>query len=209
MIGAGLLARNAVERGLEGASPGSRRAWRPARSSSPTTYKAAGLLEYLAELGFNIVGYGCTTCIGNSGPLPDAGLEDRQGSEPRRRLGAQRQPQLRRPHPVAGARELPGVAAARRRLRACRQDADRSRPREPLGTTRRASRCTSRTSGRSEREIQETMLKAVRSEMFRESTRRSSTATNAGVALEVPTGERFEWDETIHLHQEPAVLRTT
>jgi aconitate hydratase len=35
-------------------------------------FKAAGLLEYLAELGFNVVGYGCTTCIGNSGPLPDA-----------------------------------------------------------------------------------------------------------------------------------------
>ncbi len=48
----------------------SRPAWRPARAWSPNICEKAGLLEPLAELGFNVVGYGCTTCIGNSGPLP-------------------------------------------------------------------------------------------------------------------------------------------
>ena len=70
MIGAGLLARNAVARGLTSApwvktslGPGSR---------VVTDYLArAGLLEPLEQLGFYVVGYGCTTCIGNSGPLPD------------------------------------------------------------------------------------------------------------------------------------------
>ena len=71
MIGAGLLARNAVQRGLKVEAVGEDQPRARARSSSPSTYKAAGLLEYLAELGFNLVGYGCTTCIGNSGPLPE------------------------------------------------------------------------------------------------------------------------------------------
>jgi len=70
LVGAGLLARNAVELGLMPRSyvktslaPGSR---------VVTEYlEKAGLLEYLEQLGFNLVGYGCTTCIGNSGPLPE------------------------------------------------------------------------------------------------------------------------------------------
>ena len=70
MIAAGLLARNAVQRGLTvpayvktSLAPGSR---------VVTEYlKRAGLLEYLDQLGFNVVGYGCTTCIGNSGPVPE------------------------------------------------------------------------------------------------------------------------------------------
>ena len=71
MIAAGLLAKKAVELGLHTPShvktsmgPGSR---------AVTEYlKAAGLLPYLEQLGFSVVGYGCTTCIGNSGPLPEA-----------------------------------------------------------------------------------------------------------------------------------------
>ena len=69
MIGAGLLARNAVERGLD------RRPWVKTSlapgSTVVTDYLGkAGLTEYLDRLQFNLVGYGCTTCIGNSGPLP-------------------------------------------------------------------------------------------------------------------------------------------
>ena len=71
LIGAGLLAKKAVERGLRvkpfvktSLSPGSR---------VVTDYlEAAGLIPYLEALGFHLVGYGCTTCIGNSGPLKDS-----------------------------------------------------------------------------------------------------------------------------------------
>ncbi|THG81816.1 aconitate hydratase AcnA [Pseudomonas sp. A-1] len=71
LMAAGLLARNAVERGL------SRRPWVKSSlapgSKVVTDYLAkAGLTPYLDQLGFNLVGYGCTTCIGNSGPLPPA-----------------------------------------------------------------------------------------------------------------------------------------
>ncbi len=70
MIGAGLLARNAVQRGLK-VKPWVKTSLAPGSLVVTEYLKAAGLLEYLAELGFNIVGYGCTTCIGNSGPLPE------------------------------------------------------------------------------------------------------------------------------------------
>src|SRR4051794_1020034 len=70
MIGAGLLARNAVAKGLK-VKPWVKTSLAPGSLIVTEYYKASGLLEYLAELGFNIVGYGCTTCIGNSGPLPE------------------------------------------------------------------------------------------------------------------------------------------
>ncbi|MEU1251478.1 aconitate hydratase [Micromonospora arida] len=70
MIGAALLARNAVEKGL------SRKPWvkttlAPGSKVVMDYYERAGLTPYLDKLGFNLVGYGCTTCIGNSGPLPE------------------------------------------------------------------------------------------------------------------------------------------
>jgi len=70
MVGAGLLAKKAVELGLR------RRPWvksslAPGSRVVTDYYERAGLQQYLDELGFNTVGYGCTTCIGNSGPLPD------------------------------------------------------------------------------------------------------------------------------------------
>ena len=69
LIGAGLLARNAVRRGLK-TQPWVKTSFAPG-SMVVTDYLAkAGLQEYLDALGFNVVGYGCTTCIGNSGPLP-------------------------------------------------------------------------------------------------------------------------------------------
>ncbi len=69
LIGAGLLARNAIQRGLH-ARPWVKTSLAPG-SKVVTDYLAkAGLQKYLDELGFNLVGYGCTTCIGNSGPLP-------------------------------------------------------------------------------------------------------------------------------------------
>jgi len=70
MIGAGLVAKKAVERGLK-VQPWVKTSLAPG-SQIVTDYLAkAGLDKYLDKLGFNLVGYGCTTCIGNSGPLPD------------------------------------------------------------------------------------------------------------------------------------------
>jgi aconitate hydratase len=71
MIGAGLLAKKAVEKGLT-RKPWVKSSLAPGSKVVTEYYRRAGLDGYLDELGFNLVGYGCTTCIGNSGPLPDA-----------------------------------------------------------------------------------------------------------------------------------------
>ncbi|MDX6687195.1 MAG: aconitate hydratase, partial [Baekduia sp.] len=70
MIGAALLARNAVDRGLN-RKPWVKTTLAPGSKVVMDYYDRAGLTPYLDKLGFNLVGYGCTTCIGNSGPLPD------------------------------------------------------------------------------------------------------------------------------------------
>jgi aconitate hydratase len=71
MIGAALLAKKAVDRGLA-RKPWVKTTLAPGSKVVMDYYERAGLLPYLDKLGFNLVGYGCTTCIGNSGPLPQA-----------------------------------------------------------------------------------------------------------------------------------------
>ncbi len=70
LIGAGLLAKNAIEKGLT-VKPWVKTSLAPGSQVVTDYLNKAGLSKYLDELGFNLVGYGCTTCIGNSGPLPD------------------------------------------------------------------------------------------------------------------------------------------
>src|SRR5690606_6315638 len=69
MMGAGLLARNAVAKGLV-SKPWVKTSLAPGSQVVTEYLRAAGALPALEELGFHVVGYGCTTCIGNSGPLP-------------------------------------------------------------------------------------------------------------------------------------------
>ena len=68
MIGAGLLAKKAVEKGLK-VKPWVKTSLAPGSQVVTDYLEKAGLNTYLDQLGFNLVGYGCTTCIGNSGPL--------------------------------------------------------------------------------------------------------------------------------------------
>src|SRR5581483_3443386 len=70
MLAAGLLARNAVRRGLQ-RKPWVKTSLAPGSKVVTDYLNQAGLQEYLDQLGFQLVGYGCTTCIGNSGPLPE------------------------------------------------------------------------------------------------------------------------------------------
>ena len=70
MLGAGLLAKNAVERGLA-VKPWVKTSLAPGSKVVTEYFERAGLTPYLEQLGFHLVGYGCTTCIGNSGPLPE------------------------------------------------------------------------------------------------------------------------------------------
>src|SRR5690606_35990633 len=73
MLAAGLLAKKAVEKGLK-VPPTVKTSLAPGSRAVTDYYENAGLTPYLEELGFHTVGYGCTTCIGNSGPLiPEVG----------------------------------------------------------------------------------------------------------------------------------------
>src|SRR5690606_30700995 len=70
MLGAGLLAKKAVERGLQ-VKPWVKTSLAPGSQTVTDYLEEAGLMPYLEGLGFHLVGYGCTTCIGNSGPIPE------------------------------------------------------------------------------------------------------------------------------------------
>ena len=147
MVGAALLAKRAVERGL------SRKPWvktslAPGSRVVTDYYDRAGLTPYLEKLGFHLVGYGCTTCIGNSGPLDPASEPRGDRPRPDRLLGAVGQPQLRGPHPPRVPDELPGLAAAGGGLRAGRHHARRPAARSAGHRQRRRDRCTCARSGR-------------------------------------------------------------
>ena len=150
MVAAGLLAKNAVERGLR-VKPWVKTSLAPG-SQVVTDYLAeAGLTKPLDALGFNLVGYGCTTCIGNSGPLPGRDLPRHPHPSPGRRGRPLRQPQFRGPRQSRRARQLSRLAAARRGLCA-RGLASRSTSRRSRsGPAPTARRSISRTSGRRRR----------------------------------------------------------
>ena len=84
MLGAGLLAKKAVEAGLT-RKPWVKTSLAPGSKVVTEYLERAGLIEPLSQLGFDLVGYGCTTCIGNSGPLPEEISQAIDGARPGRR----------------------------------------------------------------------------------------------------------------------------
>ncbi len=124
MVGAGLLAKKAVALGLR-SKPWVKTSLAPGSRVVVDYLERAGLTEPLQELGFYLVGFGCTTCIGNSGPLLDGVSDAVNGVGPRRRRGPLGQPQFRGAHPPGCAPELSRLAAAGRGVRAGGHDGHR------------------------------------------------------------------------------------
>src|ERR1700722_13593913 len=191
MIGAALLAKKAVEKGL------SRKPWvkttlAPGSKVVMDYYERAGLIPYLDKLGFNLVGYGCTTCIGNSGPLPAeisaavneedltvvsvlSGNRNFEGRiNPDVKMNYLASPPLVVAYALAGSMDV---------------DLDR----EPLGTDHEAKPVFLADIWPSPDEVTSVVASAVRTEMF--------TADYADVfkgddnwrGLQVPAGDTFEW----------------
>ncbi len=191
MIGAGLLAKKAVERGL------ARRPWvktslAPGSKVVTEYLERAGLLQYLNALGFNLVGYGCTTCIGNSGPLPEevAGEVEARNLVVASVLSGNRNFEGRIQQQVrANYLASPPLVVAY--AIAGRMTVDLTS--EPLGTGRSGEPVYLSDVWPSEREIQETMLKAVTAEMFREQYADVFGGDARWKSLPVPTGDRFAW----------------
>ena len=111
MIGAGLGAKKAVERGLK-VQPWVKTSLAPGSQVVTDYLEKAGVDKSLDKLGFSLVGYGCTTCIGNSGPLPENVAKAITTNDLVCRGGALRQPQFRGPRASAGARQLSRLANA-------------------------------------------------------------------------------------------------
>ncbi len=194
MIGAGLLARNAVLRGLT-VKPWVKTSLAPGSLIVTEYYKASGLLEYLAQLGFNIVGYGCTTCIGNSGPLPehvstivrDKNLVVASVLSGNRNFEGRIQSQVRANYLASPPLVVAYALAGKMQI---------DMTSEPLGTGSDGKPVYLRDIWPTEREIQETMLKAVKSEMFRSKYAVVFDGDERWRSLPIPTGNRFEWDDS-------------
>ena len=202
MIGAGLLARNAVKRGLK-VKPWVKTSLAPGSLVVTEYLKAAGLLEYLAELGFNIVGYGCTTCIGNSGPLPepvsgivkDRNLIVASILSGNRNFEGRIQSQVRANYLASPPLVVAYAIAGRMQV---------DLTTEPLGEDSAGTPVMLKDVWPSEREIQEAMLSSVKSEMFREQYAHVFDGDERWRSLPIPTGERFEWtDDSTYIRNPP------
>ncbi|MCZ6751964.1 MAG: aconitate hydratase AcnA [Acidobacteria bacterium] len=192
MLGAGLLAKKAVEKGLATA-PGVKTSLAPGSKVVTDYLNQSGLMPYLEKLGFHLVGYGCTTCIGNSGPLPEPVARGIQESDlvavavlsGNRNFEGRIQPLVRANYlaspPLVVAYALAG-----------RMDIDLYK--EPLGKTAASGEVYLKDIWPSQQEIEETVRSAVGSEMFRKRYANVFEGDPAWSALPTPEGDRFAWD---------------
>ncbi|HEX3129486.1 MAG TPA: aconitate hydratase AcnA [Thermoanaerobaculia bacterium] len=192
MVAAGLVAKKAVERGLE-VKPWVKTSLAPGSKVVTEYLREAGLTPYLDQLRFNLVGYGCTTCIGNSGPLPteiskeieardlvavavlsgNRNFEGRINSDVRANYLAS--------PPLVVAYALAG-----------RIDVDLQT--EPLGTGKDGQPVYLKDIWPSRREVEETILRGLRAEMFQSEYANVFAGDERWNGLDVPQGDTYAWD---------------
>ncbi len=199
MVGAGLLARNAVERGLE------RRPWVKTSLAPGSTVVTdyllkSGLSEYLDRLQFNLVGYGCTTCIGNSGPLPpeiSAAVEEKDlvvcavlsgNRNFEGRINQDIKANYLASPPLVVAYALAG-----------RMDIDLAS--EPLGEGSDGEPVFLRDIWPSAEEIKEVVGSSIASEMFTRNYGKVLTGDENWNEVEVPAGDRYTWPDSTYVRR--------
>jgi aconitate hydratase len=201
MLGAGLLARNAVRRGLR-SKPWVKTSLAPGSKVVTEYYERAGLTGDLEALGFHLVGYGCTTCIGNSGPLPDeiskaindndlaatsvlSGNRNFEGRiNPDVKMNYLASPPLVVAYAIAGSMDVDIVN-------------------DPLGTDQDGNPVYLREIWPSAAEVAQTIEQAVQSDMFRKSYDGVYAGDERWRGLDVPTGDKFAWDDASTYVQNP------
>jgi aconitate hydratase len=192
MVGAGLLAKNAVERGLK-RKPWVKSSLAPGSKVVTEYYEQAGLTQYLDELGFQTVGYGCTTCIGNSGPLPEPISQAvAEGDLVVCSVLSGNRNFEARIHPEVKANYLASPPLVVAYALAGRMDLDLLE--EPLGQDDDGNDVYLRDIWPSSDEIQQTISQAVRGEMFERTYADVFTGDPAWRELPVPEGDLFDWD---------------
>ncbi|MGN6189056.1 MAG: aconitate hydratase [Conexibacter sp.] len=205
MLGAGLLARNAVQRGLR-AKPWVKTSLAPGSKVVTEYYDRAGLTDALDRLGFNRVGYGCTTCIGNSGPLPDeisAAVNEHDLAvcsvlSGNRNFEGRINPDVKMNYlaspPLVVAYALAGT-----------MDVDLQN--DPLGEDADGNEVYLRDIWPSAEEVARTIEQAVQSDMFVKSYDGVYAGDERWRGLDVPTGDKFAWDDASTYVQNPPYFK--
>ena len=202
MVGAGLLARNAVEKGLT-SKPWVKTTLAPGSKVVTDYYERAGLTPYLDKLGFQTVGYGCTTCIGNSGPLPEqvsaavaegdlavvsvlSGNRNFEGRiNPDVKMNYLASPPLVVAYALAGSMDVDLTT-------------------EPLGTGTDGQPVFLADVWPSPQEVAQVVGEAITSEMYAASYSDVFAGTERWKAIEVPGGDAFAWDpESTYVRKPP------
>ena len=192
MIGAALLAKNAAEKGLT-SKPWVKTSLAPGSRVVTEYLKDSGLLPYLEKIGFHLVGYGCTTCIGNSGPLPEpvsnaiqegdlvaaAVLSGNRNFEGRIHANV-RANYLASP-PLVVAYALAGSMTV-------------DLYNDPLGNDSQGKPVYLKDIWPTPEAVNETMRKSVRSEMFKKEYSMATEGDEQWKRMPVPEGELFKWD---------------
>lgn len=202
MVAAGLVARNAIEKGLK-VPPYVKTSLAPGSRVVTDYLKRAELLEPLSKLGFNVVAYGCTTCIGNSGPLPGEVAKAITGGDlvaasvlsGNRNFEGRINPLVRGSYlaspPLVVAFALAG-----------RVDIDLDK--EPLGLGADGQPVYLKDIWPTQAEIAETMGRSVQSEMFTEKYAAVFEGSEMWKGIKVPEGGLYHWDEaSTYIHEPP------
>jgi aconitate hydratase len=193
LLGAGLLAKKAVERGLT-ARPWVKTSLAPGSKVVTEYLRDSGLLPYLEALGFHVVGYGCTTCIGNSGPLTDPVAEAVKDKDlvvaavlsGNRNFEGRVNPQVR----MNFLASPPLVVAY-----AISGDLDVDLTKEPIGTDKNGDAVYLKDIWPTTAEVQAAIRGAVRPEQFRSQYANALEGDADWKKLQVPAGQIYAWDE--------------
>ena len=205
MIGAGILARKAVERGLS-TKPWVKSSLAPGSRVVTDYLEGSGLMPYLEQLRFNVVGYGCTTCIGNSGPLPDVigQMIDEHALVTAAVLSGNRNFEAR-VHPQVRANYLASPVLVVAFALAGRVDIDLVT--EPLGEGKDGKPVYLRDIWPSPAEITEAMAGSLKPELFERRYGSVFEGDETWQRLDVPGGSRYAWDADSTYVQEPPFFR--
>ena len=192
MIGAALLAKKAVERGLT-SKPWVKTTLAPGSKVVTDYYDRAGLTQYMEALGFNLVGYGCVTCIGNSGPLPieisksvnEHDLAVTAVLSGNRNFEGRISPDVKMNYlaspPLVVAYALAGTM-------------NHDFEKDSLGTDKDGKEVLLAEIWPSAKEIQDVIDSSISSEMFKKDYATVFDGDHRWKSLDTPTGKTFEWD---------------
>jgi len=201
MVGAGLLAKKAVERGLR-VNPSVKTSLAPGSRVVTDYLERAGLMPYLEALGFHLAGYGCTTCIGNSGPLPepvaeaitDNNLTVSAVLSGNRNFEGRIHPQVKASYlaspPLVVAYALAG-------------NVNKDLVAEPIGADRNGEAVYLKDIWPSQTEIRDTIAQALGPDQFKKQYSQVFEGGDLWESLPVPSGALYEWDPESTYIREP------